>query len=136
MTMIMADYQAIYTAQEWQEHLTKLFNTSPIILHKVKTEKANDNYLFIEKKETLHYHTKDEKKELTEHLLNIIKDKYDVYTFKNHEGNVNELFINKKDKKENIKIINNSGYWLQYKDYVFDYQLSKAQAQEIKKQID
>ena len=122
--MIMAGYQAIYTAQEWQEHLTKLFNTSPIILHKVKTEKANDNYLFIEKKE------------LTEHLLNIIKDKYDVYTFKNHEGNVNELFINKKVKKENIKIINNSGYWLQYKDYIFDYQLSKAQAQEIKKQID
>ncbi|MDY2735366.1 hypothetical protein, partial [Intestinibacter sp.] len=79
---------------------------------------------------------KDEKKELTEHLLNIIKDKYDIYTFKNHEGNVNELFINKKAKKENIKIINNSGYWLQYKDYIFDYQLSKAQAQEIKKQID
>ena len=99
MIMIMAGYQAIYTAQEWQEHLTKLFNTSPIIQHKVKTEKANDNYLFIEKKETLHYHTKDEKKELTEHLLNIIKDKYDVYTFKNHEGNVNELFINKKVKK-------------------------------------
>ena len=134
--MIMAGYQAIYTAQEWQEYLTKLFNNSPIILHKVKTKKANDNYLFIEKKETLHYHTKDEKKELTEHLLNIIKEKYDVYTFKNHEGNVNELFINKKVKKENIKIINNSGYWLQYKDYVFDYQLSKAQAQEIKKQID
>ena len=41
-----------------------------------------------------------------------------------------------KVKKENIKIINNSGYWLQYKDYIFDYQLSKAQAQEIKKQID